>query len=179
MNQVATRYAQVLLEVVLESGQTPSKISDELSAIEAVLAQSKELRAALRSPNLNVQEKSETISELAKGFSKETIHFLKVLVERSRLSFLQEIRNEFCRLYLKREGKLMGELISSDAMSQEEVAAITKSTSLKLGMPVVFTQKIDPLILGGFIAKASGITFDGSIRGQLDRLKAKLSEAQV
>jgi len=176
MSAVVTRYSQALLDVAQEAKKSLTTLSDHLSLWLQVSAQSPELKQALETPNIDAKEKAEILNQIGGrlGLDPLILNLLKVLSQNQRYAHVGSIALEFKRLSLAAEGKLLGELTSADPLSAMELTEITKAASKKLGRPVVFVQKTDPALLGGFVAKVAETTFDGSIRGQLNRLKTQL-----
>jgi len=46
--------------------------------------------------------------------------------------------------------------------------------SKAVGRNVIVTERVDPAIIGGVVAKVGSVVFDGSVTRQIERLKEKL-----
>jgi F-type H+-transporting ATPase subunit delta len=66
------------------------------------------------------------------------------------------------------------ELTTAVAASEEEVAQFVAGMKNVLGCEVRVTPRTNPDILGGAIARVDSLVYDGSVRAQLDRLRAEL-----
>lgn len=97
-------------------------------------------------------------------------NFLKFLQSKQMLSKAEPIMNEYEKYAKEAEGIQMIEIVSARELSVSAVKEISKH----FGEKVEATVKIDPTVLGGIIVKTENEIFDGSVRGQLEKLKQQL-----
>ncbi|MBY0469847.1 ATP synthase F1 subunit delta [bacterium] len=168
---VAKSYARALFE----TSKDPKNL-EELSSFQAAIDSSKDLRVALLSPATSSKEKLSLVDAIGQklGVSKTTGQFLNLLAKRERLALLPKILGAFAKVSVEAEGGVMGELISAEPMTPADVKSLSNAFKEKLGKPVTFQTAIDPNVLAGVKVLVNGVTYDGTLRAQLQRLRDRL-----
>ena len=171
---VAISYAQALYQVA--GKENVKQIEDQLSVLISAIQSSKQLRISLYGPVSTIKEKQAIIDELAKilNCSKMMTQFLSILVRKGRLKALPAIRNAFRAARTVGDGGLIGTLVSADVLNEADIQALTYSFSKKLGKKVSFDSKTDATLLAGVKVTVNGVTYDGTLRSQLHRLRDRL-----
>lgn len=105
--------------------------------------------------------------------------FLLLLAKKNRISVLGDMLTTFDRLRLELKGGLLGQVDSSDILRPEVLEGLSEAFGKKLGKKVEFLNSVDPTLLAGLKVTVAGVTYDGSLRSQLDRLRAQFSAAEV
>jgi F-type H+-transporting ATPase subunit delta len=172
---VAHVYAKALFESVQEQASSEgldwveSQIDDFLRALNS----SQELQIALFSPVITGREKVRLVEEISKKLSVNPwmTQFFILLVKKGRLNQLEQIKDSFNSVRLIAEGGVMGRLVAADSMSDSDVGILAKAFSQKLGKKVAFRVSTDPLLLAGMKVTVNGVTYDGSLRSQLQKLR--------
>lgn len=173
---LATSYSAALYENSRDSGADPVAVERELMGVKRVLLENKELRVVLLSPVVSLAEKTGIIRALSKsaGISNGAMNFLLLLAKKRRLGALSEILVAHEDLRAKNAGSIRGLVRSADALSGDEVAELEQIMKKKLGRPVTLTVETDPALIAGLSVTAAGVTYDGSVRAQLERAQAAL-----
>jgi F-type H+-transporting ATPase subunit delta len=60
------------------------------------------------------------------------------------------------------------------ALGDQDRAALAARLGAAVGKTVVIDERVDPSLLGGFVAEVGGLVADGSLDGQLARIKERL-----
>ena len=169
---VAKSYAKALYEVARDE----SSVETQLEVFLKILDDSRELRVALFGPVSTAKEKAAITTSIAKqlGFSVLTTRFLALLGRKRRLSLLREIKDAFVEVRLAAEGGILGKLDVADNLDEAEVNGLAKAFGHKLGKKVVFNVSKDPALLAGMKVTVNGVTYDGTLRSQLQRLRDRL-----
>lgn len=110
----------------------------------------------------------------ALGMGEMSRRLLMVLLRRSRLSIVSSIVHELEALKDAREGILTGELKTAVMIDAPEVEGLTSALAKRVGRKVRLRQKVDPAVLGGFVATVAGKTYDASLKTQLAKIKNEL-----
>lgn len=154
------------------------RISRELSSL---MEQSKELRVLIESPATTIQEKETILSSILKkgGASEEAITWINLIARNDRASHLAEIANELEAIYSQSQGKLVGEVVSAEWVEEGELKALSQSFEKKMGKPVFLRQSKDSTLLAGLKVTIGGLTYDGTLRSQLNRLKERFIEFKM
>ena len=147
---------------------------EALSDFAAAVAESTELRAVLRNPQLESKAKAKILADLAGGEEPLFTHFLQVTAEKGRAAELEEIAKEFERLMAREERRLTVELTTARELTGAEEKAILQQIEDAAGRKVEATTKVDPELVGGIVLQAGSLRVDASVRGRLERLRQEL-----
>jgi F-type H+-transporting ATPase subunit delta len=171
---VANSYAHALYQVA--GNENVKQIEDQLAALTSALQTSTELRIALYGPVSTMKEKQAIVNELAQLLkcSKLMSQFLSILVRKNRLKALPAIQAAFRAARTAGDGGLLGKLVSADSLNEADLQSLTDAFSKKLGKKVTFDSKTDAALLAGVKVTVSGVTYDGTLRSQLHRLRDRL-----
>ena len=147
---------------------------EALADFAVAAAESPELRAVLRNPQLEPSAKSAILADIAGDEEPLLTHFLQVVAEKGRAAELEQIAAEFERLMALEERRLTVELTTARELSDTEADAILKQIEDAAGRKVEATRKVDPCLVGGIVLQAGSLRVDASVRGRLERLRQEL-----
>ena len=175
----ARRYARALFSLAREEDRT-EEVRQELEQLADLLAENEELHHALFRPLHPVAERRAVLREVAErlGFSATARNFLSFLVDQRRLVDFEGIREEYEHLADAAAGRAQGEVVSASPLSDEQRDRLRRALSARTDREVELDVKIDPSLLGGAIASVGTLVFDGSLRTQLNQLRASLTKGQ-
>src|SRR5271169_3600532 len=111
---VARRYARALLEA--GAGTDADRVSAQLEALDAVVQGQPELRAYLANPTHTPSQMRAVVDVLIKELpvdAEPLPRFLRLLVDRRRLTSLSDIARQFRDLADERAGRIRGKLVSA------------------------------------------------------------------
>jgi F-type H+-transporting ATPase subunit delta len=166
-------YAEALLEASKEQDQL-APVRADFDAFAAALAESDELRAFLRNPQVETETKLAALDELVSGGNVLFQNFVRLLAEKGRIAEAEDVHEEFGRLIAREERVLELELTTAVELSDEEAAKVVKQIEEASGRSVVATRTVDPDIIGGIVVQAGSVRADASVRGRLDQLREEL-----
>jgi F-type H+-transporting ATPase subunit delta len=149
-------------------------VNEAFTDFAAAAAESPELRAVLRNPQLESSAKAQILADLAGDDEPLFTNFLQVVAEKGRAAELEEIAKEFERLIAREERRLTVELTTARELSDAEAKTILKQIEDAAGRKVEATRKVDPDIVGGIVLQAGTLRVDASVRGRLERLRQEL-----
>lgn len=175
---IARRYAGALADVVTKSGEA-GKIQTELKQWEELLTSNQNLFEVFSNPSI-VQVNKEKVLEslLAKTKPSPTVaNFLRILLKNGRLTELGEINQRFASVLDERAGVVSGKVTSARALSDQEKKDIKTNLEKMSGRSVSLDFDVDPNIIGGVITRIGSTVYDGSVKTQLETLKAQLINA--
>jgi F-type H+-transporting ATPase subunit delta len=184
---VAKAYAKALFEAAAE-GKSQSDMAKACDEIETQLTQfialmnsSKEAKVALTSPVTTSKDKAGLVEAITAkgGVSPMVSRFLSLLASKGRLEFLPEVRDVFSDVRLAAEGGVSGKLVSAEPMTDADVASLAAAFGRKLGRKVLFRVSTDPSLLAGVRVTVNGVTYDGTLKSQLDQLRDKITMSSV
>jgi len=179
---LANRYARALADLAFDpqTGADPDAIGRELSAFVDQYESSAALRDALATPAVTIARKRAVVEKIGVllGLSSVTRRFLFVVIEHGRARALKPMRDAFFAQVDARRGVVKAEVISAAPLAPEEKIEIEKGLERKAGRGVRCEFSVDPALLGGVLARIGSTVYDGSVRGRLGGLAARLT-AQV
>ena len=176
---VAKAYARALYEAARDSRAESAeieKIDAQLGDFARVVDSSRDIRTALTAPAIPAKEKAALIDELSRrlGVTPLVANFMSLLARKERLGLVSEVRDAFSEVRLEAEGGVMGTVVSADPMEQPDLDGLARAFTQKLGKRVAFRTQTDPTLLAGMKVTVNGVTYDGTLRSQLRRLRDRM-----
>ncbi len=177
MASVSSRYARAFADVVLDLKLDSSQVRQQLQALVDVVNSSTELRRVWENPSILAEQKRGILDGLVAkmGISKALRNFVAVLIDHHRIISLNEIAQQFERELDSRLGFTEAEISSARELSPEEKRALEQQIERVSGRKVRARYATDRELLGGAVVRLGSTIYDGSVRGQLERLKQELS----
>jgi len=179
MAAVTARYARAFADVVFEQKLDAQKIEAEVRETESAIAESPALRHTWDNPAVPNPSKYKVLDAIiaAIGGSRITRNFIALLIERRRIRALSEIRAQFEAELNERLGIAYAGVTSVRALGDDEKRALESQIAKVTGKKIRASYATDKSVLGGTVVKVGSTVYDGSVRGQLQRLKQQLIEA--
>ena len=175
MKALAERYAGALVDVALANNQA-DQVKQELASFAALVNESPELRAFLANPAIARTSKHAAIEQLVArmGASRTLRNYLFVIVDQRRAGMLLEIEQAFSRLLDARQGITQAAVTSASELSAQERAELVAVLEKLSGEKVQAQFKTDSALIAGAVVRIGSTIYDGSVRTQLERLRAKM-----
>uniref|UniRef100_A0A7V5XGD5 ATP synthase subunit delta n=1 Tax=Thermodesulfobacterium geofontis TaxID=1295609 RepID=A0A7V5XGD5_9BACT len=169
---IAFKYAKGLFTVGKELGKT-KEFGEELRQIKELLISMPEVLSALQNPIYPPDLKMEIIGEILKAVKvdPEIERFLKLLVERRRIQYIEEIVTMYQELLDEELNIARGEIITAYPISEEEKKEIENVLKDYLKKEVILESKVDVGIIGGIRIRIGDLIFDGTLKTQLGKFK--------
>ena len=173
MNEIASRYAQGLYSIAIDS----SKVNEwqaEVKVIYKLLLENREFLDVLNSAFLSLEEKEEMLDKTFKGVNPNIINLIKLLVKNHRERFILDTLLAYNSFANESRGVKEGLLYSTYRLDDKTLEKITKKISEVEKVEVDLTNIIDPTLIGGVRVVIDGHIYDGSIKSHLAKLKESL-----
>ena len=172
----ARSYAKALFELAQERGQTDA-VTSELASVVEMVESDPALRQFLGQPGVAPAVKRSVADELAQrlGISKLTRDFVALVAERGRGDQLADIAEAYRADVDAAAGRVRAHVRSAVALTESERTALATRLGAAVGKTVVVEERVDRDLLGGFVAEVGGLVADGSLDGQLARIKERLA----
>ncbi len=177
MAAVASRYARALVEVILEDKIDGDTARQQLHAIVDAVHESDELRRVWESPAIMPAQKRAVLDAIAKqiGAVKPIRNFIAVLIDHRRIPMLDDIARQFESELDAQLGFTEVEVSSTRGLSPEEKRELESRVERLTGKRVRARYVSNPDLLGGVVVRAGSTIYDGSVRGQLEKMRQELS----
>jgi F-type H+-transporting ATPase subunit delta len=175
LKALAERYAGALVDVALENNQA-DQVKQELAAFAGMIRESGELNAFLSNPSIARAAKHSAIEQLVArmGASRTLRNYLFVIVDQRRAGMLVEIEQAFSRLLDARQGITQAAVTSATELTEKERAELATALSKLTGEKVQAHYTTDAALIGGAMVRIGSTIYDGSVRTQLERLRARM-----
>jgi F-type H+-transporting ATPase subunit delta len=173
---VAGRYARAFADVVAERKLDPDKAIQELSEVAALVQGSVELRNVFENPSVAHKQKISLLDAIIKktGGSKLLRNLVAVLIDQRRIGQIGEIAEQFRKELDERMGIAQAQVKSARELSAKERKDLERRLADVTGKTIRATYAEEAGLLGGAVVRVGSVIYDGSVRGQLQRIKEKL-----
>lgn len=171
---VSRRYAAALFGLAQRTGSIDT-IDTDLTAVAEAYRTVRQFRAVLGDPDLPEAKKKDVLNAVFKGrIDETTLIFLNLLIDKRRFDELPDIQREYDRLALTTQNIARATAVSAVPLSQVETDELVKSLEAKTGKRIELTVEMDQSVIGGVLVRIGDVVYDGTIRGNLERLRARL-----
>ena len=168
----ARRYAEAAFEVASEA-KAVDAWHDDLRRAAAIVSDER-LARILENPAVDEQRRREALEKALRGAAKGVLNLSLLLLERRRLELLPTIAGHFHRLVNARDGIVEGVVTSAAPLSEAEERELRDKLRPLAGGRLELDYRVDPGLLGGVVVRLGDRLLDGSVRGRLERLRARL-----
>ncbi len=177
MASVTSRYARAFADVVLDLKLDASQVQQQLQALVEVANSSPELRRVWENPSIPAEQKRGVLDAIVGklGVMKPVRNFIAVLIDHHRIGALGEIARQFELELDRRFGFAEAEVSSARELTPDEKRALEKQIERISGRKVRARYHTDRALLGGAVVKLGSTIYDGSVKGQLEKLRQELS----
>ncbi|MBI5577403.1 MAG: ATP synthase F1 subunit delta [Deltaproteobacteria bacterium] len=172
---LAKRYARALLDIGREERQV-RRVLGEVDRFAALLSEVPALREALEASHINGRDKLAALDAAVsgEGFLPDTANFLRLLIEKGRMSALRQILSELRHLVEELEGIERVEVVSAAPLPGTQRDFLKSVLERQTGKRIELEEKLDPAVLGGMVVKVGSTVYDGSVKTQLSQIRENL-----
>lgn len=177
MASINTRYARALADTIFELRMdVPASVRD-LNAIVAMTVESEDLKKVWENPSIDMEQKRAVLDHLTAeaGTSKIVRNFVAVLIDHKRIRQLPQIARQFELELNSRMGFADAEVTSVHELGPEDRHSIERQIERAVGKQVRARYKMNNALLGGAVIRIGSTVYDGSLRGQLAKIREQLS----
>ena len=177
MASVTRLYARAFADVVLERRLDAGKTLEELHALSALLAANPDLRRVWENPAITAEQKRGVLDAIVKreGFSRHVRNFVAVLIDRRRIHFFDAVLTQLVHELDARMGFAEAQITSVRDLTDPEKRELERQVEKLTGKKVRAQYARDSTILGGAIVRVGSTIYDGSVLGQLQRIREQIA----
>jgi F-type H+-transporting ATPase subunit delta len=175
LKSASRQYATALADIAMAQGA--DALTQQLVGFGALYAESAELRNFLSSPAVAREAKHRVVEKLLArvGGSKIVRNFLFVVVDHQRTHLLPEIIGAVQEEIRQRQGITEAQVSSAVELSKTQKAEMEFTLERLTGKRVEAKFSLEPSLLGGAVVRLGDTVYDGSLRGRLNQLRARLA----
>src|SRR4029077_6207603 len=177
MASVAGTYGRAFADVVLDQRLDADRTMTELRAIVDLLGESAELRRVWENPAIPGKQKHRLLDVIAQrdGISRPVRNLVAVVIDHRRVRFLSRIIQQVEKDLDARLGLAEAEILTARDLGDAEKRGLEAQVGKVTGKKVRAKYGRDASLLGGAVIRVGSTIYDGSVRGQLERIREAIS----
>jgi F-type H+-transporting ATPase subunit delta len=174
---VANTYARAFADVVLDEHMDANRAIGGLRRIEGLLRESIELRRVWENPAVPADQKRKLLDAIVRreGIERPVRNLIAVLIDHRRMHFLARIVEQLEKELDARLGFAEAQVTSARELGDAEKRALEAQVQKVTGKKVRAHFALDASLLGGAVVRVGSTIYDGSVKGQLERIKEAIS----
>ena len=176
--RAAAPYAKALFALAKERNQA-ELVGHELSEVAVTFEREGDLRDVFARPWIPATGKRTLAAEVAQrlGLSKLTSDFFALVVARGRGGHLSAMAEKYHKLLDEDLGRVRTRIRTAISLTEDQRRTLSAKLGQALGgQQVVLEEVVDSTMLGGFLVESGSVVLDGSLEGQLDRMRHRLTD---
>ena len=177
MASVASTYARAFADVIFDSRLDAARALNGLRQMVTLFGQSVDLRRVWENPAVPAEQKRKLLDVIVQrdGIERPVRNLVAVLIDHRRLSFLPRIVEQVEKELDARMGFAEAQISSARELGDTEKRSLEAQISKVTGKKVRAQYGLDPSLLGGAVVRIGSTIYDGSVKGQLERIKEAIS----
>ena len=177
MASVPSTYARAFADVVFSAHLDAARGVGGLRQIAALFEQSADLRRVWENPAVPADQKRRLLDVIVQrdGIERPVRNLIAVLIDHRRLNFLPRIVEQFEKELDRRMGLADAQISSARELGDAEKHSLEAQIAKLTGKRVRAQYGLDPSLLGGAVVRIGSTIYDGSVKGQLERIKEAIS----
>jgi F-type H+-transporting ATPase subunit delta len=174
---VASTYARAFADVVFTAHLDASRAVGGLREITRLLAESSDLRRVWENPAVPAEQKRKLLDAIVQreGIDKPVRNLVAVVIDHRRVPFLPRIVEQLEKELDARLGLTEAQIFSARSLDDAERRALEAQIEKTTGKKVRARYALDPSLLGGAVIRVGSTIYDGSVKGQLEKIREAIS----
>jgi len=174
---VANTYARAFADVVLADRLDASRVLGGLRNIAGLMQESTDLRRVWQNPAVPADQKRRLLDVIVQreGIERHVRNLVALLIDHRRTHFLKQIMEQLKKELDARLGFAEAQITSARELGDAERRTLEAQIAKLTGKKVRAQFGLDPSLLGGAVVRLGSTIYDGSVKGQLEKIKAAIS----
>jgi len=174
---VASTYARAFADVILSAHLDANRAIGGLRRIAALLAESTDLRRVWENPAVPAEQKHNLLDAIVQqdGIERHVRNLVAVLIDHRRMHFLESITRQLEKELDARLGFAEAQITSARELGDAEKRALEAQIEKFTGKKVRAHFGLDASLLGGAVVRVGSTIYDGSVKGQLEKIREAIS----
>lgn len=177
---VSGTYGEALFELAQEKN-TVSVMLEEVSGLQMVLKENKELSVLMNNPKVSKEERESIVKEVFGGrICDDLLNFLILLVQKGRYAYVEEILAYFTDRVKEAEGigtAYVTTAVELTPAKKDEVHKKLLATTSYREIEIIY--QVDPSLIGGMTVRINDRVIDSSIKTKLEKMERSLLTIQL
>lgn len=169
---LSRRYAKALFQLAVEAGRE-DEVDQEIGRFAAAYSGSP-LNRVIGNRALAARSRKTVAIRVAQALelSSLTTRFLSLLIDRDRIALLPSIAARYRRLLDEAKGRVEARVVGAGPLDSEMIGQLRAALERICSKKVVLHEESEPGLIGGVLIELEGKIYDGSVRAQLEKMKA-------
>jgi F-type H+-transporting ATPase subunit delta len=174
---VASTYARAFADVVLGAHLDANRAIGGLRRISGLLTESVDLRRVWENPAVPAEQKRKLLDAivLQDGIERHVRNLVAVLIDHRRMHFLEQITRQLEKELDARLGLAEAQITSARELGDPEKRTLEAQIEKVTGKKVRAHFGLDATLLGGAVVRVGSTIYDGSVKGQLEKIREAIS----
>lgn len=175
IRRFARPYARAIMDVT-GSPEKASNIRQELKRFENARRSSVDLQVLYPNPGIELDAKISLTRAIGKrlGLSELTLKILEVLIGNRRINDLDSIVEALAAMIRQATGTVAAQVRTANRLTDQELKMLQRVLQKKFARNVEMEVSVDPILLGGFVARVESEVFDASVVGKINKFRESL-----
>lgn len=173
MASVASTYGRAFAEVVFSAHLDANRALGGLHRILDLLAESEDLRRVWENPAVPADQKRKLLDAIVEreGIEHHVRNLVAVLIDHRRVQFLGRIVEQLGKELDARMGFAEAHITSARELGDAEKRSLETQIEKATGKKVRAQFGLDASLLGGAVVRVGSTIYDGSVKGQLEKIR--------
>jgi F-type H+-transporting ATPase subunit delta len=174
---VANAYARAFADVVIADRLDANRVLGGLRNVAGLMDESTELRRVWENPAVPADQKRRLLDAIVQreGIERHVRNLVAVLIDHRRMHFLKQITEQLKKELDARLGFAEAQITSARELGDAERRTLESQIAKLTGKKVRARFALDSSLLGGAVVRVGSTIYDGSVKGQLERIKQAIS----
>ena len=178
-NPVSSAYARALIELASQR-QDLERVSEEVRYFLELFRKDRDFHNFILTPSIELRDKKLSLDKIfGNQLSATLVDFLKLVLDKNRQEFLEEILQEYFSLHDQKLNRVHVELVTAVELAKTSEDRLAAGLSENLKLTVLLDKKVRPEILGGLILRYGDLVVDGSVRTHLQNLSGRMQAIKL
>ena len=178
LDSSAQKYAEALFGIGKSTAKLVVFQRNAQDFLELV-RKSPDLMTSLSHPNIRRLQRKAIIDEVLSHCDYDPVfsNFLRIVVERSRMSCYPKMVSHFIGMREESEGRIRGVVFTATPLSAEQKLKLVQKAQSQLGHEVILEEKIDESVIGGLRLEINGRVYDSTVKRHLERIRESFNKS--
>jgi F-type H+-transporting ATPase subunit delta len=174
---VASTYARAFADVVFSAHLDANREVGGLRRIAGLLTESADLRRVWENPAVPAEQKRRLLDAIVQreGIEHHARNLMAVLIDHRRVQFLGRIVEQLKKELDARMGFAEAHVTSARELGDAEKRGLEAQIEKVTGKKVRAHFGLDATLLGGALVRVGSTIYDGSVKGQLEKIREAIS----
>ena len=177
---VSNVYGNALFELAVEQNKM-KEYEEEARALVNILDENPDLLQMMTHPNIDKEEKLNTVESIFKGkASDEIVGLMRMVVEKNHFKEMKAIFNYFISRAMEYQNigvAFVATPMELSAEKKEEIVKKLEETTDYVSFEMHY--KVQPELIGGMVVRIGDRVVDSSIRTKIEHLSREMQKIQL